>query len=63
MVVKWYDANQRINQIERMTSTQKIITEAANIVKDVIKNLEYQMSWSPKTYELNMSNFKFHEYS
>ena len=63
MVVKWYDANQRINQIERMTSTQKIITEAANFVKDVIKNLEYQMSWPPKTYELNMSNFKFHEYS
>ena len=46
-----------------MTSTQKIITEAANIVKDVIKNLEYQMSWPPKTYELNMSDFKFHEYS
>ena len=46
-----------------MTSTQKIITVAANIVKDVIKNLEYQMSWLPKTYELNMSNFKFHEYS
>ena len=40
-----------------MTSTQKIITQAANIVKDEIKNLKYQMSWPPNTGELNMSNY------
>ena len=40
-----------------MPSTQKIMTQAANIVKDEIKNLKYQMSWPPKTDELNMSNF------
>ena len=57
LVVKWYDANQRINQIEGMTSTQKIITQAANIVKDEVKNLKYQMSRPPKTDEFNMSNF------
>ena len=54
---KWYDANQRINQIEDIICTQKTITQAANIVKDEIKNLKYQMSWPPKTDELNMSNF------
>ena len=57
MVVKWYDANQRINQIEGMTSTQKVITQAANIFKDEIKNLKYQIPWPPKTDELNISNF------
>ena len=54
LVIKWYNVNQRINQIERMTSTQKIITQAANIVKDKIKDFKYQMSWPPKTDELNM---------
>ena len=57
LVVKWYDANQRINQIKGMASTQTIITQAANIVKDEIKNLKYQMSWPPQTDELNISNF------
>ena len=57
LVVKWYDANQRINQIEGMTSTQKVITQAANIFKDEIKNLKYQIPWPPKTDELNISNF------
>ena len=57
LVLKLYDANQRINHIEGMTSTQKIITQAANIIKDEIKNLKYQMSWPPRTDELNMSNF------
>ena len=40
-----------------MTSTQKIITQAANIVKNEIKNVKYQMSWPPETDELNMPNF------
>ena len=40
-----------------MASTQTIITQAANIVKDEIKNLKYQMSWPPQTDELNISNF------
>ena len=57
LVFKWYDANQRINQIEGIICTQKTITQAANIVKDEINNLKYQMSWPPKTDELNMSNF------
>ena len=57
LVVKWYDANQRINHIEGTVSPQKIITQAASIVKDEIKNLKYQMSCPPKTDELNMSNF------
>ena len=47
LVVKWYDANQRINQIEGMTSTQKVITQSANIFKDEIKNLKYQIPWPP----------------
>lgn len=40
-----------------MTSTQKVITQAANIFKDEIKNLKYQIPWPPKTDELNISNF------
>ena len=57
LAIKWYGANQRINQIEGMTSTQKIITQSANIVKHKIKNLKYQMSWPPKTDELNLDSF------
>lgn len=57
LVVKCYELKQKINHIEGLTSEQKIVTQAANIVKNEIKNSEYQMSWPPTTDELDMSNF------
>lgn len=58
MVLKLYEANKRISNIEGMVSTEKIVTQAANIVKNEIKNWKGELSWPPRVEELlEMANF------
>ena len=57
MVSKLYDSNLQIGHMENMTSSEKIITQAANIVKNEIKDWKGELSWPPKTDEFEMANF------
>ena len=38
-------------------NTEKIVTQAANIVKNEIKNWKGKLSWPPRVEELEMANF------
>ena len=57
IVVKLYDTNKKIDRIEQI-SKQKKVKQSANIIREEIKKITYNMSWPSSPDELDMEHFE-----